>query len=403
MLCRSIGRNVNRQMSKILIDVSRLLFRRFANRLPTGIDRVSLEYLRHYVGTAHAVLSYRGLLIALPRKESEHLFRLLYEPSGHRLKHWLYSPRLIIALFKTTGSSELYNGAILFNTGHIGLGDERYAMGMRGVKLVFMVHDLIPITHPEYFRPGELKKHTLRMRNVLRIAHGIVTNSKDTMANLCDFSKNISREMPPSVVAPLAPGLTRLKPAVRPIAEPYFVVLSTIEPRKNHLMLLQLWRRLREESGENVPRLVVIGQRGWECENVVDHLERSELLAGYVFEFSRCGDVELATFLHHAQALLFPSFVEGYGMPLIEALAQGVPVIASDLAVFREFAAEIPEYADPLDGQHWLALIKEYSKPDSERRSAQLTRIKSFRLPTWEQHFAQLDSLLLRLDDVNGV
>ncbi len=390
-------------MSEILIDISRLLFRRFANRLPTGIDRVSLEYLRHYVSTAHAVLSYKGLLVVLPRNESERLFRFLYEPAIHRFEHWLLSPRLILALFKGAWASGAYRGAILFNTGHMGLGDEQYAIGLRkcGVRLVFMVHDLIPITHPEYCRPGELQKHTLRMRNVLRIAHGIVANSKDTLAKLLVFSRNISREMPLSVVAPLAPGLTRMKPVTRPIAEPYFVVLSTIEPRKNHLMLLQLWRRLREESGENVPRLIIIGQRGWECENVVDLLERSELLRGYVFELSRCGDVELATYLHHAQALLFPSFVEGYGMPLIEALAEGVPVIASDLAVFREFAAEIPEYADPLDTMRWQALIKEYSSPTSEMRRAQLSRMENFRLPTWEQHFAQLESLLTGLDDAN--
>ena len=391
-------------MSEILIDVSRLLFRRFANRLPTGIDRVSLEYLRHYVDTAHAVLGYRGLLVALPRKESEQLFRLLFEPAVRRHEHWLFSPRLIFAIFKGAWLARSYMGAILFNTGHMGLGDEQYAIGMRrrGVKLVFMIHDLIPITHPEYCRPGEMEKHTLRMQNVLRIAHGIVANSQDTLANLVIFSKGVSREMPASVVAPLAPGLTSLRPAVRPIAEPYFVVLSTIEPRKNHLMLLQLWRRLREESGENVPRLIIIGQRGWECENVVDQLERSRLLRGYVFEFSRCGDVELATYLHHAQALLFPSFVEGYGMPLIEALAASVPVIASDLAVFREFAGEIPEYADPLDAHRWLALIKDYSKPNSEQRLAQLTRMQSFRLPTWEQHFAQLESLLIRIDGANG-
>ena len=391
-------------MSEILIDISRLLFRRFANRLPTGIDRVSLEYLRHYVATAHAVLSFKGLLVVLPRHESERLFRFLYEPAIHRFEHWLLSPRLILAVFKGAWTSGAYRGAILFNTGHMGLGDERYAIGMRkdGVRLVFMVHDLIPITHPEYCRPGELEKHTLRMRNVLRIAHGIVANSNDTLAKLLVFSRNISRKMPLSVVAPLAPGLTRIKPVTRPIAELYFVVLSTIEPRKNHLMLLQLWRRLREELGEDVPRLIIIGQRGWECENVVDLLERSELLRGYVFEFSRCGDVELATYLHHSQALLFPSFVEGYGMPLIEALAEGVPVIASDLAVFREFAAEIPEYADPLDTLRWLALIKEYSSPTSELRRAQLSRLENFRLPTWDQHFAQLESLLTGLDDVNS-
>lgn len=85
-------------------------------------------------------------------------------------------------------------------------------------------------------------------------------------------------------------------------------------------------------------------------------------------------------------------------MPLIEALAAGVPVVASNLAVFREFAADIPDYADPLDPQRWLALIKEYSSPTSTRRAAQIERIRTFEMPTWDRHFALLESLLLRLE-----
>ena len=85
-------------------------------------------------------------------------------------------------------------------------------------------------------------------------------------------------------------------------------------------------------------------------------------------------------------------------MPLVEALAAGVPVIASNLAVFREFAADIPEYADPLDPQRWLGLIKDYAQPSSALRTAQITRIQTFQLPTWQRHFTLLDSLLSRLD-----
>ena len=86
-------------------------------------------------------------------------------------------------------------------------------------------------------------------------------------------------------------------------------------------------------------------------------------------------------------------------MPLIEALAAGVPVVASDLKVFREFAAEIPDYADPLDPQRWLKLIKDYSEPMSVQRTAQIERIRTFQLPTWERHFELLESLLARLEE----
>ena len=388
-------------MAAILIDVSRLLYRRFANRLPTGVDRVSLEYIHRYSGVARAVLSLGGFHVVLPRSMSERVFHLLTEQSVHPIADWLLLPKLIAVACKGIWTKRKVSGAILFNTGHMGLADEHYARGLRkcGVRPVFMVHDLIPITHPEFCRPGELERHRRRMQNVLRLGHGIVTNSQDTLASLAAFARSVGQPMPPTVVAPLAPGLVRTMSATRAITEPYFVVLSTIEPRKNHLLLLHLWRRLREELGERAPRLVIIGQRGWECENVVDLLERSELLRGFVFEISRCSDVDLSMYLHHAQALLFPSFVEGYGMPLIEALAAGVPVVASDLKVFREFAAEIPDYADPLDPQRWLKLIKDYSEPMSVQRAAQIERIRNFQLPTWERHFELVESLLARLDE----
>ena len=392
-------------MSAILIDISRLLYRRFANRLPTGVDRVSLEYLRHYNGVARAVLSFGGFHVVLPQAASARIFRILSDPPTNSREHWWYVPSLVTAVLTGFWTERNVKDAILFNTGHMGLGDDQYARGLRarGVRPIFMVHDLIPITHPEFCRPGEREKHWRRMHNVLRLSCAIVTNSEDTLASLTVFSKRVSLPMPPALVAPLAPGLSRVSPAARPIKEPYFVVLSTIEPRKNHAMLLHLWRRLREELGENAPRLVIIGQRGWECENVVDLLERSELLRGYVFELPRCNDTDLASYLHHSQALLFPSFVEGYGMPLIEALAAGVPVLASNLGVFREFADNIPEYVDPLDPQHWLALIKEYSDPASAKRAAQITRMRAFALPTWERHFALLESLLSRVESgANG-
>ena len=161
--------------------------------------------------------------------------------------------------------------------------------------------------------------------------------------------------------------------------------------------MLQLWRRLILRHGENAPRLVIIGQRGWECENVVDLLERCETLRGFVIECSSCSDVELVNYLHHAQALLFPSFAEGYGMPMVESLALGVPVIASDLPAFQEIAGDIPEYIDPLDGKRWGDLIEEYSNSASVTRVAQLRRIEGFNAPTWKQHFSIVDEFMEQL------
>jgi glycosyltransferase involved in cell wall biosynthesis len=380
----------------VLIDISRLLDRKLLRRNPTGIDRVSLAYLHHYRADARAVLWRGSRTFCLSRKDSERCFDLLLgERSGGAsaiLRCWAG------ALARGWGHNGI-EGNLLFNTGHTGLEQPGYAEGLRrrGVRLVSVVHDLIPITHPEYCRPGRRARHIQRMQHVARFSSGVVVNSRHTMQSLEAFCRQSGLTPPPIVVAPLGTNLPELVPDRVPMSGPYFVALGNIEPRKNHWMLLQLWRRLVDLKGPAAPRLVVIGQRAWECENVVDLLERCEPLRGFVVEHASCGDEELVNTLRHARALLYPSFAEGFGLPIAEALSVGAPVIASNLPVFREFAGEVPEYADPLDGMRWLELIEDYSRPDSARRAAQMARMTACVAPTWVRHFEHVDSLVLEL------
>jgi glycosyltransferase involved in cell wall biosynthesis len=175
---------------------------------------------------------------------------------------------------------------------------------------------------------------------------------------------------------------------------PYFVCVGTIEARKNHLLLLNLWRRLVAELGEATPRLVLAGQRGWETESAIDMLERCPALRGVVFEYPNLPDAEVKRLVKGAQALLLPSFAEGFGFPLVEALALGVPVLCSDIAALRENGGAVAEFLDPLDGAGWRAAIIDYSLPASPRRQAQLSRLSRWRPPRWEDHFAIVDALI---------
>jgi len=383
-------------MPRILIDITRLIYRRLVGRLPTGIDRLSLEYVRHYAHTARAVLSLWGLHAVLSETDSDRAFSMLLDgqTDGARVARQLILKACLYGWMNTNVA-----GCYFFNTGHMGLESKGYALLLKllGVRPIFVVCDLIPITHPDYCRNGEQKRHIARMRNALSRGHGIITISNDTLDKLKGFSNRAGLPVPPTVVASLASGLPGLAPGPRPIKAPYFVVLGTIEPRKNHSLLLQIWRQLAEHSGEAAPRLVIVGQRGWKHENVVDMLERSERLRGFVFEENNCSDEKVITYLHHAQALLYPSFAEGHGLPVSEALSLGVPVIASDLPVFREFAGAIPEYANPLDAQRWMELVDEYTDAHSARRRAQLERIADYRPTTWAQHLNTVDEFLSQL------
>jgi glycosyltransferase involved in cell wall biosynthesis len=304
--------------------------------------------------------------------------------------------RLVVRACLNRVFEENFQSGVLLHTSHNGMEFPRYyhAISRRNIKSVFMVHDLIPLTHAEYCRPGVDATHRKRIHTALRLANGLIANSQATLDSLAAEARNAQLPLPPSVVAHLASGVAPRPQKARLLDEPYFLMLGTIEPRKNHWFILHVWRRLAEQLGAAAPKLVVIGRRGWECENVVDMLDRCASLRGVIIEEADCSDERLHAFMQHAQALLFPSFVEGYGMPLPEALALNVPVIASDLDVFHEIAGGIPDYLDPLDGPGWIARVQAYANVDSPERAAQLKRIEHFREPTWAEHFDRVDAFL---------
>lgn len=377
-----------------VIDVTRSLDRALQGRLPTGVDRVILEYVQHFMRSAQALVRLGGRWVVLNPRDSATLFGAMLAPDRFfRLQvRWLVGRAYLLNWRRPVTST------VLLNLGHSGLQEPSYArrINANGWRALYFLHDLIPITHPEYCRSGEAGSHHQRLKTMLTTAGGIVVNSAATADELSAYARDKRLPLPPCQVAWLAPGRLCAPLRPRPLPVPYFVMLGTIEPRKNHLLLLQVWRALVERHGAAAPRLVIVGQRGWECEQVLDLLERCESLRGVVLEQPRCPDQELSTWLAHAQALLFPSFAEGYGMPLVEALSVGLPVLASDLPAFREVAGDIPEYLDPLDGPGWAAAIMDYAQPDSARRLAQCDRMNGWEAPTWEAHFEQVDVLVER-------
>ena len=379
----------------LLLDVTRLIWRRWVGRLPTGIDRVCLAYLDEYRDRAQAVIQRHNYRRILSTGASDRLFDLLSAP-GPLAKARLV--RLLAAQWlrqSLPGRRRLY-----LNVGHTALQDPDYLGWTRsaGVRPVYMVHDLIPITHPQYCRAGEAERHADRMRNILASAVGVIGNSQATLDSLRAFAAGLSMGMPAELAAPLGNEIrpARLGKSVEP-GRPTFVVLGTIEARKNHLMLLRVWERLIAALGDAAPLLLIIGQRGWECDDVFALLDGNASLRRAVIEVGRCTDEELSTHLAKARALLFPSLAEGYGLPLVEALSSGVPVIASDLPVFREIGQGIPEFLLPEGDVAWEAIIREYALPESAARQAQKDRMPKYRSPTWAGHFASVNTWLAAL------
>lgn len=379
----------------LLLDVTRLVWRVWSRRLPTGIDRVCLAYLDHYGPRALAVVQRGKLRLVLSARHSEQLFALLRQ-GGPGFRRRLALLLASAALSRRPRRST--RGWTYLNIGHTGLDAPGLAdwLAEQEWKPVFLVHDLIPISHPEFCRPGEAGRHQQRMRTVLASAAGVIANSGATRDALSEFARREGQPDLPCQVAWLASPDQLPAAAMPPPGRPTFVMVGTIEGRKNHLLLLHLWEKLVKELGPATPKLVLIGQRGWEADEVFALLDRSPRLKGYVRELGRCDDATMFGWLDQARALLMPSFVEGFGIPVIEALQRGVPVIASDLPVFREIAGDIPHYLDPLDGQGWEAAIRAYCG-DAPDRSRQLAAMPTFRAPNWKDHFAKVDGWLATL------
>jgi glycosyltransferase involved in cell wall biosynthesis len=396
----------------ILFDLSRLVSRA-GRETPTGIDRVELAYAEHLLaGTAplsFVVMTPLGRLGLAPGAIAEEYVREIagvWREAGSpqrvrrvkRLARMLHAAALSrggrgLQSFRSTAEHPIY---LLVSHHHL---EKRRAIArlkrQAGACFVCLIHDLIPIEFPEYALPGQNDKHRRRIETAAALADAVIVNSTVTRDEFTPYLARAGRAAQ-VVVAPFGVELpaSPAPPAPPPVRPPYFVCVGTIEARKNHLFLLNLWRQLAEKLGAAAPRLVLIGQRGWETENAIDMLERCPALRGLVLERSNVPDAEAAQLVRGAQALLLPSFAEGFGFPLIEALALGVPVLCSNLAALRENGADVPEYLDPLDGVGWRTAILDYAQPGSTRRAAQLDRRERWKPPSWQDHFARVETLI---------
>jgi glycosyltransferase involved in cell wall biosynthesis len=289
-------------------------------------------------------------------------------------------------------------GAFYINVGHTDIDLTRLLNWSRrsNVKPIYLIHDLIPLTHSEFCGVEAIERHRGRVINALFSAAGVIANSRATAGELEAFGRDHGIPLPPILSAWLA-GAELASPQVVPLKTGgHFVCVGTIEGRKNHFMLLKVWQRLVSRLGPSAPKLVLIGQNGAEAGHVQNLLGRGSGLRDHVEILSRCADEELGQWIGSARALLLPSFAEGFGLPVVEALALGTPVIASDLPCFREIGQGIPTLLDPLDAIAWERMILSFLDHSPER-SRQLRMLKTYEQPTWGAHFEHVGNWLAQL------
>ena len=243
----------------------------------------------------------------------------------------------------------------------------------RGLKVTAVIYDLIPLTRPEFVQK--------RLRDIYKKWFAWVVQHADGFACISRVVRDEVRVM----VADQA-GLERSESCSYsyfhlgseldlrqghgdPQSElvdiftsptPVFLNVGTLEPRKNHTYLLDafdmLWRAGSKAS------LCLVGGIGWKCETLIARIRNHPQNGSSLFWFGKLGDDGLDYAYRHASSLVISSHAEGFGLPIVEALQRGLPVMASDIPVFREIGGEFVAYFDLKDPSSLMELVLSYER-----------------------------------------
>ncbi len=350
----------------LILDITRLAAR-LDGRPMTGIDRVEAAYLREALrrtapllliwrqapftmvlgagaGAAlRAVIDGQAAAAGLPQRLRSHALGRAMGPGLARL----------IRRHAPTGGDYL-------NVGHMNLRPRGLAQMRRaGLRVQVMIHDTIPLDFPQFQPPGSPARFRRRLLAALRGADRIIANSAATAADVSRWAARLGLACPPVLTAPL--GIDLAAPAALPAGlaadRPWFVTTGTIEPRKNHALLLDSWGLLAARlPAARVPLLLILGRRGWAGAALMARLDALPP-DGPVRAWPGLDDGQVAALTAGARAALIPSWAEGFGLPAFEAAARGTPILAAPLPALAPLAGPGLTTLPPDDPAAWAEAV----------------------------------------------
>jgi glycosyltransferase involved in cell wall biosynthesis len=424
-------------MLSIAYDLTHLMHRR-GFQAPSGIEKVDLAFARHFAVDPQdlcAALHYRfgepyafepakltelveevsGLwaLNATPDEDPKYkalrewLVRDRSSPlrENHQETFWRATRANARTLGRTLALSVVGRGAGKIPEGAVYLNIAQHALEFGwffewlktrpDLIKVFFIHDLLPLDHPEFWPHGYEAKFRKRISRAIALGSAFLTASESVRerlnfeikaqgrAGLPIFSMALPTDFH-TADEPVTPELSRV---------PYFLAVGTIEPRKNHLLLLNIWRAL-SSAGGSVPKLVLIGKRGWMNAETLNVIDRAKFAQEHVGECASLADSSLTQLIRNARAVLAPTYAEGFGLPIVEALACGTPVLAADIPILRDVSQNCAIYRHHLDAPGWLAAIRELTDVGSPLALEARSAADTFRPIRAPQYFAGVSAFL---------
>lgn len=246
------------------------------------------------------------------------------------LSKWQTLPRLGLLYF-ARGSSLLdtvLRGSNIFHASN------QMRRKPRGVKLTATIHDMTCWLMPEFHTEGNISADKTFAQEILCRADGLIAVSENTRQDAIRLL-NIAPEKIETIHSGIDGRFFDAKPSsiVTGHRRPYVLFVGAIEPRKNLDTLLDAWKELSKDLREQF-ELVIAGPKGWNADKTLDRIQREVTYAGYIPES------DLPSYVASATAFVYPSLYEGFGFPVAQAMAAGVPVLTSNNSSLREIAGD---------------------------------------------------------------
>jgi glycosyltransferase involved in cell wall biosynthesis len=207
----------------------------------------------------------------------------------------------------------------------------------RRAKLTATVHDLTALLMPELHTPGNVAADRYFTQHILRRADALIAVSENTRQDAIRML-GIAPERITTIYSGVAPEYFEAVATRR--ERPYALYVGTIEPRKNLETLLDAWTQLKPGLRREYD-LVVAGPMGWASEAAIERIRRAATYLGYVPE------AELPGLTAGASVFVYPSLYEGFGFPVVQAMAAGTPVVTSNTSCLPEIAGDAAVLVDP--------------------------------------------------------
>ncbi|AFJ03432.1 putative glycosyltransferase WbpX, putative [Methylophaga frappieri] len=246
----------------------------------------------------------------------------------------------------------------------------RKLKAQQGLRIVSCCYDLIPVYYPQYCVGDVASVFSEYFLDMARLSDLIMCISEQTRQDLRSHLLDAGAPLPPAEVFRLGDDSvaeTVDKPLDDEIATimaaPYILFVSTIERRKNHQVLYLAYHLLAKAGHINdIPQMVWVGMPGWGTSELLEDVRLDPLLKGKITLCHHVSDAALAALYQQATLTVFPSYYEGWGLPVAESLAHGTPVISSDRGSLPEVGGDWVQYCDPMTPQAWANAILHWSR-----------------------------------------